>query len=339
MYKKLKNKKILIFGNTGFVGSWLSIALDLLEVKILGVSLKMNNQNYISNTPQFKKKIKTVYCDINNLDKIKNTIINFKPEIIIHLASQPIVQKGFKNPKKTFSTNIFGSIKIFEIIRKISSVKKIIVFTSDKVYRNDFKILNEKSNLGGLDPYSASKSCQDIISQSYNHSFLNKRMVLIRSGNIIGGGDWGQNRLLPDIIKAFRNNQKIKIRSINSTRPWLHVLDVINAFLIIINKNIKKNSTLTYNLAPNQTSQVTVGKILNIIKTKTQINNLKIKKIKSKIKEKKYLKLSAKKIFKELRWRPKLNLTKGLIMTIDLYLQKKESLFYKTKNQIINFLN
>ena len=203
MYKNFRNKKILIFGNTGFIGSWLSIALDLLDVKVLGVSLKMSNQNYVSNTSQFKKKIKTIYCDINNLDKIKNTIIGFKPEIIIHLASQPIVQKGFENPKKTFTTNIFGSIKIFEIIRKISSVKKIIIFTSDKVYQNDFKTLNEKSNLGGLDPYSASKSCQDIISQSYNYSFLNKKMVLIRSGNIIGGGDWGQNRLLPDIIKAF----------------------------------------------------------------------------------------------------------------------------------------
>jgi len=184
MYKNLKNKKILIFGNTGFIGSWLSIALDLLDVKVLGVSLKMSNQNYVSNTSQFKKNIKTIYCDINNLDKIKNTIIGFKPEIIIHLASQPIVQKGFENPKKTFSTNIFGSIKIFEMIRKISSVKKIVIFTSDKVYQNDFKTLNEKSNLGGLDPYSASKSCQDIISQCYNYSFLNKKMVLIRSGNI-----------------------------------------------------------------------------------------------------------------------------------------------------------
>ena len=339
MYKKLKNKKILIFGNTGFIGSWLSIALNLLDVKVLGVSLKMSNQNYVSNTPQFKKNIKTVYCDINNLDKIKDSIIGFKPQIIIHLASQPIVQKGFENPKKTFSTNIFGSIKIFEMIRKISSVKKIVIFTSDKVYQNDFKTLNEKSNLGGLDPYSASKSCQDIISQSYNYSFLNKKMVLIRSGNIIGGGDWGQNRLLPDIIKAFRNKQKVKIRSIHSTRPWLHILDVINAFLIIINKDIKKNFTQIYNLAPDKKSQVSVSKILSIINTKTQINNLKIKKIKSNIKEKKYLKLSAKKIFQELKWRPKLNLTKSLILTINLYLQKKRNLFSETKDQIVNFLN
>ena len=339
MYKNLKNKKILIFGNTGFIGSWLSIALDLLDVKVLGVSLKMSNQNYVSNTPQFKKNIKTVYCDINNLDKIKDTIIGFKPQIIIHLASQPIVQKGFENPKKTFSTNIFGSIKIFEMIRKISSVKKIVIFTSDKVYQNDFKTLNEKSNLGGLDPYSASKSCQDIISQSYNYSFLNKKMVLIRSGNIIGGGDWGQNRLLPDVIKAFRNKQKVKIRSIHSTRPWLHILDVINAFLIIINKDIKKKFTQIYNLAPDKKSQVSVSKILSIINTKTQINNLKIKKIKSNIKEKKYLKLSAKKIFQELKWRPKLNLTKSLILTINLYLQKKRNLFSETKDQIVNFLN
>ena len=339
MFPHLKNKRVLIFGNSGFVGSWLSLALNNFSSKILGVSLKMSNENYLSNTYQYKKKIKTINCDINNLDKLNSKIKKFKPEIMIHLASQPIVQESFKNPKKTFYTNVLGTIKIFELTKTIKSIKKIIIFTSDKVYFNNYKILNEKSNLGGLDPYSASKSCQDIISQSYNYSFLNKKMIIIRSGNIIGGGDWGKERLLPDIIKAYKKKQKIKIRSIKSSRPWLHILDVINAFLIIIEKKFNKNTTAIYNLAPKRTSQVSVKKILNIIKKKTIIKNLKVEKIKSKTKEKKYLRLSAKKIRADLGWYSKLGLTESLILTVELYLQNRHKVFEKTEKQIINFFD
>ena len=134
----------------------------------------MKDRNYLSNTREFRNKFKTIYCDLNNLKKIQKKIILFKPEIIIHLASQPIVSKSYNDPQKTFDTNIIGTVKIFEIVKKISSVKKIIIFTSDKVYKNNYKSLTENSNLGGLDPYSASKSCQDIISQSYNYSFIEK---------------------------------------------------------------------------------------------------------------------------------------------------------------------
>ena len=171
--KKICNKKILIFGHTGFVGSWLSLSLNILGAKILGVSLKMPNKNYLSNNKKFIKKIKTINCDLKNLDKIENKIINFKPEIIIQLASQPIVKVGFIDPVNTYRTNISGTIKVLEIVRKIPTLKKILIFTSDKVYSNfEKKTLNENSKLGGLDPYSASKSAQDIISQSYGFSFF-----------------------------------------------------------------------------------------------------------------------------------------------------------------------
>ena len=194
--KKIYNKKILIFRHTGFVGSWLSLSLSIFGAKILGVSLKMSNKNYLSNDKKFIKKIKSINCDLKDLDIIENKIINFKPDIIIHLASQPIVKVGFTDPINTYRTNIIGTVKILEIARKIPTVKKILVFTSDKVYSNsEKKPLDENSKLGGLDPYSASKSAQDIISQSYGFSFFKKKkLIILRSGNIIGGGDWANNR-------------------------------------------------------------------------------------------------------------------------------------------------
>ena len=337
MYSKLKNKNILIFGNSGFVGSWLSLTLNHFKANILGVSLKMKNKNYLSNSIQFRKHIKTINCDINNLSKISKIIKKFNPEIVIHLASQPIVLEGYKDPKNTFYTNIFGTIKIFELIKKTKSIKKIVVFTSDKVYSNNYKTLYENSILGGLDPYSASKSCQDIISQCYNFSFMNKDMIILRSGNIIGGGDWGSNRLMPDIINSIKKKQKLKIRALYSTRPWLHVLDVINGILLVINKKIKKEKTNIYNLAPNKKNQVTVKKLLDLIKRNSMVKSLKVSTVKNKVQEKKHLNLSSNKIFVELGWKSKLNILKSLDLTLKLYLAQKNELFDETRKQISSF--
>lgn len=337
IYSKLKNKRILIFGNTGFVGSWLCLALNLLNVKILGVSLKMKNKNYFSNLFEFKKKINTIYCDITNLDKVEKKILNFKPEIIIHLASEPIVSTGYKNPKKTYKVNIFGTINILEIARKIRSLKKILVFTSDKVYENNYSLLSEKSNLGGLDPYSSSKSCQDIICQSYNSSFLNKQMIILRSGNIIGGGDWGANRLIPDIFKSYFKKKNLLIRSINSTRPWLHILDVINGILAVLVKDRYKTNTTIYNLAPYSEKQIAVKNILNYIKDYIPIKYNKIT-TQSKFKESKYLKLSSKKIYKELGWKQKLTIHESINLTIDIYLKDKKTI-KSCEDHISKFFN
>ena len=327
MFKDLKNKNVLIFGNTGFVGSWLSIALKTFNANILGVSLKMKNTKYVSNSYQFKKNIKTIYCDINNLTKIKQKIVNFKPNIVIHLASQPIVLDGFNNPSKTFNTNIMGTVNIFEHIKNIKSITKIIIFTSDKVYKNNYLTLDENSCLGGQDPYSASKSCQDIIAQSYSFSNFDKNVFILRSGNIIGGNDWGENRLLPDIINSVRNTQPVKIRSINSTRPWIHILDVVNGIISVIKHKKIKNSFETYNLAPLNKRQVSVKDIINILKKKVNTKNLKIIKIKNNIREKKYLQISAKKINKQLNWETKLNISEMINLTVKIYFSKKKDIY------------
>ena len=153
--KKIIKKKIFITGNTGFVGSWLSIILSFFGAKVLGFSLKKKDEKFISNNAQFKKKIKTIYADINSINEYKNRIKSFKPEIVIHLASQPLVLESYNDTRKTFSTNVMGTVNLLETLKEIESIKKIIIFTSDKVYRNlNGKVLNENSSLGGIDPYS-----------------------------------------------------------------------------------------------------------------------------------------------------------------------------------------
>jgi CDP-glucose 4,6-dehydratase len=338
LFKSYFNKKkILIFGNSGFVGSWLALTLSHLGAEILGISLKMQNKNYLSNTDKFKKKINTINCDLKDLDNVQSKIIKFKPEIIIHLASQPIVKLGYSNPQDTYKTNISGTIKILEIARKISSLKQLLVFTSDKVYANTSnKLLTENSNLGGHDPYSASKSAQDIITQSYGFSFFKKtRIMILRSGNIIGGGDWAENRIIPDIIRSYLNKTVLRVRSINSTRPWIHIFDVINAILLIfIKKTPKHQKNIIFNLSPNAYKQVSVKKIINLIKKNTIIKKIRIKKTINTIKEKKYLNISSYKAQKKLLWKTKLDLNVALKLTIGFYLLNRSRIYDEAIKQI-----
>ena len=339
--KYLKNKRILIFGNSGFVGSWLTLSLSFFDVKILGVSLMMKNKNYLSNSSKFKKKIRTINCDLKNLDSIQSKIITFKPEIIIHLASQPIVKIGYINPKKTYETNIGGTIKILELARKIKTVKQILIFTSDKVYSNvENKILTEDSKLGGLDPYSASKSAQDIIAQSYGYSFFKKtKLIILRSGNIIGGGDWAENRIIPDIVRSYLNKTVLKLRSVNSTRPWIHIFDVINAILLIITKKNKLTQNTIFNLSPKIRKQISVKKIINLILNNTTITKIKMKKINNVIKEKKYLHISSNKAQTTIPWSTKLDLKIALKLTVNFYLLNRNKTYDEAIDQIRDYFS
>lgn len=335
--KRIKNKRILIIGNSGFVGSWLSIALKLFKANILGFSLKMVQKDYLSNHNSYKQEIKTIFSNINNIKKKYFEIKKFNPEIIVHLASQPIVMESYKKPIATYKNNIMGTIEIMELIRKLPNVKKVLVFTSDKVYENNEKFfLTEKSNIGGVDPYSSSKSCQDIICRSYFHSFYkNKKLIIVRSGNILGGNDWGQNRILPDIVRSYFKKEHLTLRNLEAKRPWIHILDVLNGIILILfsKYNYNKNKPVIYNLSPNETSHISVKKIIYFANKFIPINAIKIKK--NIFKEKKYLKLSSKKIRRELKWYPKIKIYDAIKITIRLYLIKnKKKMYFETVKQI-----
>ena len=336
-FKKFFNKKkILITGHTGFVGSNLSIVLSLFGANILGYSLKKNYKGYLSNHPNFKKLIKTISGDILKINNFKKKIIKFKPEIIIHLASQPTVSEAYKDIKGTYLTNVLGTIELFELIKKTPSVRQVLIFTSDKVYRNiTGNILDEESKLGGLDPYSSSKSSQDILANSYKESFFKntKNITIIRAGNIIGGGDFDFTRLIPDLFLSINKNKKFILRNPNAIRPWQHIFDLIYAMLIIICKSQKKikSNSIVFNVGPNKSSNIKVITLVKILKKNLKILNLDYKK-KIKFKETKILKLSNFKIKRTLNWRPRINVFKALNLTNLWY---KE--FYENPNKIFEF--
>ena len=337
-YKKyFQGKKILITGNSGFVGSYLSLTLYLLGSKILGYSLKKKDNRYLSNFSDYKRKIKTITADIKNIESYQNTIIKFKPDILIHLASQPLVSESYIKTKTNYETNVMGTVKLFEIAKKIKSLKNIMIFTSDKVYKNlEQKSFNESSPLGGEDPYSASKSAQDLISNSYKLSFFkkNKNVFLVRAGNIIGGGDWEKSRLIPDLFLSNLKKKNIYLRNPNAIRPWQHILDVVEGILKLISVKGKKVSekSFTYNIGPKSNKDLKVKNLIQkfidnapYIKIKYKLKNIKFS-------EKKFLRLSSKLIMKDIKWKSKLNIDDSIKLTSEWYLH-----FFKNKKQIINF--
>ena len=246
LYKKLfKNKKILITGHTGFKGSWLSLWFKTMGANVLGVSQSIPTKPSHFKLLKLDKIIRSKKIDINNLSKLKRTIESFEPDFIFHLAAQAIVKKSYINPVETWKTNLMGSLNILESLRSLKSKKRIVVvlITSDKAYKNfeTKKGYKEESILGGIDPYGASKSSAEICIQSYLKSFFkssknNISISIARAGNVIGGGDWSEYRLFPDCIKSWTKDKKAIIRNPNSTRPWQHVLDVLNGYIVLASK-------------------------------------------------------------------------------------------------------
>ena len=272
--KFFKNKKIFITGHTGFKGSWLSYILYLSGAKVTGYSLKPKNKQDNFYLLKLDSKIKNYYSDIRNEKNLKNKIKKCKPDIIFHLAAQPLVKESYRNPKFTFSTNIIGTLNILEAVRDVKSVKSVSIITSDKCYKNYEKSegYSEQDELGGEDPYSASKAAAENIFYSYSKSFFKNKnkigLVSVRAGNVIGGGDWSQDRIIPDLIKSIILKKKFTIRSPKSTRPWQHVLEAIWGYLLLAS-NLKKNRKLhgeAFNFGPITTNNYSVLQVVKIMK-------------------------------------------------------------------------
>ena len=234
-----KNKKVLITGHTGFKGSWLSLALSKLGAKLYGYSLNIENKSQIFSCLNLEKIfVKSKYGDIRDIKKLKKFIKFSKPEIIFHLAAQPLVRESYVDPNYTYEANVMGTINLFEILKQNENLKCLMVITTDKVYKNLEKKdgYKEEESLGGHDPYSASKACVEIITESYKKSFFEKNgkvVATLREGNVIGGGDWSKDRLIPDIIKSIKSQKNLIIRSPDSVRPWQHVMEAVYFYIKI----------------------------------------------------------------------------------------------------------
>lgn len=236
-----KNKKVFITGHTGFKGSWLSLWLQEMGANIYGYSLPPITNFNLFNLAKIENYMTSTLQDIGDFSTLSKAISSQEPEIVFHLASQPLVRASYENPLETYKTNVMGTVNLFEAIRKQKSIKSIIVITSDKCYKNNEWIWGYRENdpLGGRDPYSNSKACVELICESYRTSFFSNNKIGLataRAGNVIGGGDWSEDRLIPDILKTFDKKNKLYIRNPNATRPWQHVIEAISGYLILAQK-------------------------------------------------------------------------------------------------------
>jgi len=324
--KKFWNKKkVFITGHTGFKGTWLCIILRYLNSTIYGYSLKPEKNSLFNKSKINKEIFSNKYSDVNNIEKLRKIIKQSKAEIVFHLAAQPLVLESYKTPLKTFNTNIIGTLNILECIREVKSVKSVVIITTDKVYKINKKNINYKEldQLGGSDPYSASKVAAEVVVESYIKSFfkntlLQNRISTARSGNVIGGGDNSKNRLVPDIIRAINNKKKITIRNPKHVRPWQHVLDPLLGYLMLAKnqyKNKINNNSSSWNFGP---SKKNFKKVIDIIKYVKKLQYLNYKLLKNnKIKETMILKLNSTKAKKELNWISKWDLNMSIKKTIE----------------------
>jgi CDP-glucose 4,6-dehydratase len=264
-----KNKKVLVTGHTGFKGGWLSLWLSQLGAQVLGYSLEPNITPSFYNAVKLENQIQSVFGDIRDIRKLNDVIEKFKPEIIFHLAAQSLVRQSYFEPITTYETNVMGTLNMLEASRKCGSVKAFVNVTSDKCYENreaDY-CYRETDPMGGHDIYSSSKGCSEILTASYRRSFLQNNnsfaLASARAGNVIGGGDWALDRLIPDCAKSISMNKIIIIRNPNSVRPWQFVLEPLSGYLILGKNLLEHRSKYSegYNFGPNEHCHLKVIKV------------------------------------------------------------------------------
>ena len=342
-----KNKKVFITGHTGFKGAWISLFLNELGAKVTGYALKPKKKNNLYIISNLKKYInKSYYGNILDKKKLTKIILKEKPDIIIHMAAQSLVGESYKNPINTFNTNCLGTVNLMEISRKIKNLKLVLITTSDKVYDvNNKKVFKETHNLKGQDPYSASKVCQENIVYSYFMSFFFKKksILTVRSGNILGGGDFSDDRIVPDYFRAYLKNKRLKIRNKHSSRPWQHILDASDAYINLIEKFFNKYNSkneISWNVCSKNKKSISVLKLLE------KLNNLSNKPVKFSSTKKKYLEtkelnLNSNKMKQFINWSNKIDIDQSIKLTFDWYSQfiKNRNNSYKiTISQIKNYL-
>ena len=328
-----KNKRVFITGHTGFKGSWLCIFLNLLGAKIVGYALKPKSQPNLFDLAKVKKILQeSIIADVRDYKKLYSEIKRSNANILFHLAAQPLVRYSYLYPKKTFDTNMSGTLNVLECVRKIKKVRSTIIITSDKVYDiSNNKIFKETDKLGGTDPYSASKVCCEYIFSSYINSFFKEnfkqRLATVRAGNVIGGGDYSEDRLIPDIYASAKKTKKIILRNPQSVRPWQHVLEPLSGYLILaqyLYNNKLREQIQNWNFGPNLSSCKSVRYVAERF---AKALNLKIKIFKSKNKifksETNLLRLSNLKSRKYLNWKPKWKLNKSIDKIIDWNREKQ----------------
>jgi len=311
----------LITGHTGFKGAWLTLWLNQLGHKVSGIALDPIAGSLYETANLTELVENDLRIDIRNADETKSAIQNLQPDVVFHLAAQPLVRESYQDPRTTFETNAMGTMNVLEGVTNTPSVKAHVVITTDKVYRNVTQIAGyvESDPLGGDDPYSASKAMADILTHSWVTSFPGPPTTIVRAGNVIGGGDVSKDRLIPDLIKAFQAGKQPVLRFPSAVRPWQHVLDCLNGYLMISDYLLAGNSIDAINIGPDKESFVTVGEVANLVAQEfSEKNGWKLQEEKSPH-EAGLLALNASKAKELIGWKDKLKYNEVISWTTDWY--------------------
>jgi CDP-glucose 4,6-dehydratase len=323
-----KDKNILVTGHTGFKGSWLSIWLNEMGANVIGYALDSytDQDNFV--VTNLSEKITDLRGEIRDYDNLLRTFKEEKPEIVFHLAAQPLVRLSYEQPRETYEVNVMGTVNVLEAARQSDSVKTVIIITSDKCYENNEWIWGYRENdpMGGYDPYSSSKGCAELVTSAYIRSFFENEdsdiaVASVRAGNVIGGGDWAADRLITDCISYLKKDKAIEIRSPKAIRPWQHVLEPLRGYLLLASKLYQnpKKYTGAWNFGPDEVSIVTVGELVDKLVNKWGSGEWIDTSNTNEPHEAKLLKLDISKARHYLNWEPKLSFDQTIDLVVDWY--------------------
>lgn len=345
-----KGKKILLTGDTGFKGSWMSIWLRELGAEVFGYALSplTPRDNFVSTG--LSKKITHLDGDVRDAKKLSDFFNEVKPDMAFHLAAQPLVIDSYKNPHYNFETNLMGTVNFFEAVRHCPSVKVAVNVTTDKCYQNNEWVWGYRENdpMGGDDPYSASKGCSELITHSYHKSFFSApgtaHVASGRAGNVIGGGDWADNRIIPDIIRANMNKEQVSIRNPHSVRPWQFVLEPVYGYLKLGEKLVAQGKTFSggWNFGPAAYENYSVGNVVQEVRKHLPEVKIVSPELKEKPHEAGLLKLDITKAVNHLGWKPRLDFENTIAFTIKGYseeLNAGNDVYQCRVEQIKNYCN
>ncbi len=344
-----RHRKALITGHTGFKGSWLSLWLHKLGAEVTGIALDPKSPLDAYYALGINKITNDLRHDITEIEGLRKIVLRACPDIVFHLAAQPLVLESYNNPLLTLKTNILGTANLLEVLRDAPSVKTVIVVTSDKCYENDSNgaPFRETDKLGGSDPYSASKAAAEIVTLAYRRSFFglpqSPAVATVRAGNVIGGGDWADNRIVPDCIKALKKGNGIDLRNPLSLRPWQHVLDPLYGYLILAEKMLQQPSEFcgAWNFGPENKEDHTVGDLAEKIAGLWGSGTITERKENPVKHEANTLRLDISKARNSLGWKPALGFDKAVRMTVSWYKAQSqgEDMVRFSLNQIDEFEN
>lgn len=323
-----RGKKVLVTGHTGFKGAWLCEWLIKLGAQVAGFSLDNVSYPSLFEVNGLATRLKHFEGDVRKLDSIQNAVNEFQPEIVFHLAAQSLVRKSYDEPVSTFDTNVMGTVNVLEAIRFCKSVQAAVLVTTDKCYENTGSEFGyrETDHLGGKDPYSASKAAAEIVIHSYARSFFNHadvKIASVRAGNVVGGGDWAEDRIIPDCIRAWSQGQPLQLRNPDSVRPWQHVLEPLSGYLLLGAKLLQGDQNAVgeaFNFGPEMEQCKTVKEVvLEMNKHWKRDVPYEVVPSDSKKAEALLLRLNCDKAYNRLQWKPVLNFADTFLMTTEWY--------------------